>query len=209
MPTRFAEISFTDSVKLAQTRYGSRESNRGFELSDEPRNRLTAAEQSFIEARDSFYQATVGQNGWPYVQFRGGPPGFIKVLDDQTIGFADFRGNRQYISVGNLGAEERIALIFMDYPSCRRLKLWARAKIIDAIDDPTLVARLEVSGYRAQVERGIILTIEAFDWNCPRHITPRYRKEEVQALFLNPLEAQIAALTQEIEALKAGKDSSQ
>ncbi|HNG58323.1 MAG TPA: pyridoxamine 5'-phosphate oxidase family protein, partial [Cellvibrionaceae bacterium] len=108
MARAFADITFTPSVKAAQSVYGSRENNRGFEEADDPRNSLTASEADFIQARDSFYQATVGENGWPYVQHRGGATGFVKVLDARTLGYADFRGNRQYISVGNLNADERI-----------------------------------------------------------------------------------------------------
>ncbi|MEQ1558725.1 MAG: pyridoxamine 5'-phosphate oxidase family protein [Methyloglobulus sp.] len=144
MPSAFAEISFTDSVKAAQTRYGSREHNRRFELSDNPRNELGVLEAEFIAARDSFYMATISENDWPYVQHRGGPPGFIRVLDNRTIGFADFRGNRQYLSVGNLSANPRVSLILMDYPNRRRLKLWGIARIIHEVDDLELNAQLEM-----------------------------------------------------------------
>lgn len=207
MPRRFAEITFTDSVKAAQTHYGSRDANRGFELADEPRQALTPKEKEFIEARDGFYQATVGQNGWPYVQFRGGPPGFLKVLDERTLGYADFRGNLQYISMGNLNADARISLILMDYPHRRRLKVWARARVVDEADDPGLVARLELPGYRAQVERAVVLTVEAYDWNCPRHITPKFTEDEVRAGWLAPLEQRLAELERENRALKARLDA--
>jgi predicted pyridoxine 5'-phosphate oxidase superfamily flavin-nucleotide-binding protein len=209
MPRRFAEITFTDSVKAAQSRYGSRDANRRFEQMEEARPVLTATERDFIEARDGFYQATVGQNGWPYVQFRGGPRGFLKVLDPSTLGYADFRGNVQYISVGNLAAEERIALILMDYPNRRRLKIWARARVVDEADDPALFARLEMPAYRAQVERAIVLTVEAYDWNCPRHITPRFTAEEVQGRLLAPLQARVAELERENAELRAAAASQQ
>lgn len=202
MPRRFAEIAFTNSVKAAQTRYGSRDINLGFEVSDDQRIELTTRAHEFIEARDGFYQATVGQNGWPYVQFRGGPPGFLKVLDGRTIGYADFRGNIQYISVGNLDADSRIALILMDYPNRRRLKIWAHARVVDAADDPALIARLEVPMYRAQVERAVVLEIDAYDWNCPKHITPRFSEAEIREVLLSPLEARIAELQRENEVLK-------
>ena len=195
MATAFTEIAFTPSVKAAQSLYGSREKNARFELAEDARNQLTEFEADFIAERDSFYQATVSESGWPYVQHRGGPKGFVKVLDDRTIGFADFRGNVQYLSVGNLGANNRISLILVDYPNRQRLKIWGRARIIHESDDPELIAKLEVPTYRARVERGIVIRIEALDWNCPQHITPRYSKAEVDKL--------IAPLVDEIKTLKA------
>lgn len=191
MARAFSEIAFTDSVRSMQTRYGSRTAYAKFDFAED---RLSEYEIEFLAGRDSFYLATVGENGWPYVQHRGGPKGFLKVLDDKTLGFADFRGNKQYISVGNLSTDDRVSLFFMDYPNRQRLKLWARAKIVHAEEDAALVAQLELPGYEARVERGIIMTIEALDWNCPQHITPRYSKAEVDGL--------IAPLLDEIQALK-------
>ena len=199
MSTAFADIAFTPSVKAAQQRYGSREANLGFELAPDVRNELTKRETAFITARDSFYQATVSESGWPYVQHRGGPAGFLKVLDARTIGYADFRGNVQYLSAGNLGANERVALILMDYANRRRLKIWGRARIVHAEDDPALVAQFEVPGYRARVERGIVIHVEAYDWNCPQHITQRFSKAEV--------EARLASLIEENRALKSELDA--
>lgn len=193
MPRAFAEITFTDSVKAAQSLYGSRDANRGFELAEDGRNEIGPRESQFIAARDSFYQATVGDNGWPYVQHRGGPAGFLKVLDARTIGYADFRGNVQYLSVGNLMGDERISLILMDYANRRRLKIWGRARIVHEADEPELVARLEDPSYRAPVERGIVITVEAWDWNCPKHITLRYTVPEVEVM-LEQLHAEIADL---------------
>lgn len=193
MPRAFASISFTPSVKAAQTRHGSREAYRSAELAEDPRNEITAAEAEFLAERDSFYMATVSANGWPYVQHRGGPAGFLKVLDSRTIGFADFRGNRQYLSVGNLTDNDRVSLILMDYANRRRLKLWGRARIVEEIDEPELIAQLEVSTYRARVERGIVIQVEALDWNCPQHITPRFSEDELQQL-LDPLVAENQAL---------------
>src|SRR3990167_1191216 len=195
MSRAFSDITFTEHVKAAQTQYGSRAANQGFEQADDPRSELTAREMEFIGARDSFYQATVGDNGWPYVQHRGGPPGFIRVLDSRTIGFADFRGNVQYISVGNLLGDDRIALFLMDYANRRRLKIWGRARIVHEADDAALLARLEVVSYRARVERGILIRVEAWDWNCPQHITPRFTEAEI--------EQRMAALRAENAALKA------
>ncbi|MGR9012908.1 MAG: 2Fe-2S iron-sulfur cluster-binding protein [Gammaproteobacteria bacterium] len=195
MANAFAEITFTPSVKAAQSLYGSRQANQGFELSEDARNKLTELEIEFISERDSFYQATVSETGWPYVQHRGGPAGFLKVLDERSIGFADFRGNKQYLSVGNLNANDRISLILIDYPNRRRLKIWGRARIVHENEDPELIAQLEVPSYRARVERGIVIQVEAYDWNCPQHITPRYSGAEIDNL--------IAPLMEENRALKS------
>lgn len=200
MPNAFASISFTESVKAAQSLYGSRERNRLFELSEDPRNELGEFEREFIEARDSFYQATVSENGWPYVQHRGGPAGFLKVLDSRTIGYADFRGNKQYLSVGNLNANPRVSLILMDYPNRLRLKLWGTVSIVHETDKPEIIASLEVPGYRARVERGILIHIEAIEWNCPQHITPRYSQAEVDSL--------ISPLIEEIKQLRERNETS-
>lgn len=183
MSRAFADISFTPSVKAAQSFYGSRDANLGFELSPDPRHTLTEPEMAFIRERDSLYMATVSETSWPYVQHRGGQAGFIKVLDDRTIGFADFRGNRQYISVGNINADGRTSLILMDYPSRRRLKLWGRARIVHESEAPELIAALEDPTYRARIERGILIRIEAIEWNCPQHITPRYTEQEIERLI--------------------------
>ena len=180
MARAFADITFTESVKAAQSLYGSRENNRGFELAEDPRNTLGAAESEFIHARDSFYQATVGENGWPYVQHRGGAVGFIKVLDERTLGYADFRGNRQYISVGNMNADDRISLIFMDYANQRRIKIWGRAKVVHENENTELIATLENPEYRARIERAVIIHVEAYEWNCPQHITRRFTEAEVR-----------------------------
>jgi ferredoxin-NADP reductase/predicted pyridoxine 5'-phosphate oxidase superfamily flavin-nucleotide-binding protein len=186
MPHAFAEIAFTPNVRAAQTRNGSREANHDLEQASDVGSVLTAREAEFIAARDSFYQATVSETGWPYVQHRGGPAGFLKVLDAHTIGFADFRGNRQYVSVGNLVANDRISLILMDYANRRRLKILGRVRVVEEPDNPELVARLEVPAYRARVERGLVIRVEAYDWNCPQHITPRYSEAEISHL-LEPL----------------------
>ncbi len=180
MARAFANIAFTPNVQAAQARMGSRDAYRTAELGDAEAVELSDYEVEFIAARDSFYQGTVGENGWPYVQHRGGPTGFLKVLGPQTIGYADFSGNRQYISVGNLGGDDRISLFLMDYPAQRRLKIWGRARLIDADMEPELVARLESPDYRARIERGVLITVEAFDWNCPKYITPRFTEQEIR-----------------------------
>jgi predicted pyridoxine 5'-phosphate oxidase superfamily flavin-nucleotide-binding protein len=202
MSRAFADITFTPSVKAAQELYGSREANRGFELADNPRNELTEAEVQFIETRDSFYQATVGENGWPYVQHRGGPIGFLKVIDSRTIGFADFRGNRQYISVGNINADDRISLILMDYPNRHRLKIWGHARVVHEQDHPEIIAALENPEYRARIERAFLITVEAFEWNCPQHIVPRYTKEQVQRM-IEPIVTENENLKAQLQLLLA------
>ncbi len=203
MPRAFADITFTPSVKAAQLRYGSRSANEKFEHNDEPMNTLTPREVAFIHACDGCYQATVSETGWPYVQFRGGPAGFLQVLDAQTLGYADFRGNRQYMSVGNINADGRIALILMDYPNRRRLKIWGRAKVVHATEDSALVVRLKLPDYHAHVERAVIISIDAYDWNCPQHITPRYTEKEITQ-WAAPLLQQLADLEQENARLKLG-----
>jgi ferredoxin-NADP reductase/predicted pyridoxine 5'-phosphate oxidase superfamily flavin-nucleotide-binding protein len=183
MARAFASIVFTDDVKAAQARMGSRDAYRAAELGAAEVVELSPREVEFIAARDSFYQGTVGENGWPYVQHRGGPTGFLRVLGPKTIGYADFSGNRQYISVGNLDGDDRVSLFLMDYPAQRRLKIWGRARLVDEDKEPDLVARLESPDYRARVERGVIITVEAFDWNCPKYITPRFTEQEVRGLI--------------------------
>ncbi len=196
MARAFAEIAFTPAVLDEQTRQGSAQSYARFTAPEvEPNATLTINEAAFIEARDGFYQATVSETGWPYVQFRGGPPGFLRVIDANTIGYADFRGNRQYISTGNLASDGRVALILMDYPNRARLKIWGHARLVDIADDPALIEQLFVDGYKARPERAVIIEIAAFDWNCPQHIPQR--------LTLDELEPHLSDLRHEISRLKA------
>jgi len=181
MAQNFKHLTFTESVKKAQKRYGSRDIyQRVGEGPDQ--YQLFQREISMIEARDSFYMATVGENGWPYVQFRGGPKGFLKVIDQETIGYADFKGNMQYISTGNINATKKAALILLDYPTKRRLKIWAESEILDPDKHPELRDNLIVEGYDAVIERLVVFYIKAFDWNCPQHINPRYTLEELEQL---------------------------
>jgi len=181
MSRRYSELTFTEGVKKVQRRHGSRAhfERAGSLPADDAR--MGEREKEFIAARDSFYMASVNENDWPYVQFRGGPPGFLKVLDDRTLAYADFRGNLQYISVGNFEKNNRVALILIDYPARRRLKIMARAEVLDAGGQPDLIGRLHDPAYPAKVERAIVLHVAAFDWNCHQHITPRYTAEEWQA----------------------------
>jgi len=181
MPRRFPRITFTDSVKRAQEDYGTRAKVARLETSERDDQRLGWTERAFLAARDSFYMASVNDEGWPYVQFRGGPPGFLKVLDERTLGYADFRGNMQLISTGNLRHDERVALILLDYALQRRLKILARATVHPAGERPDLVDALADPAYDAQVRRVVVLRVEAFDWNCPQHITPRFTPAEIEA----------------------------
>ncbi|WP_048646937.1 pyridoxamine 5'-phosphate oxidase family protein [Nitratireductor soli] len=197
MPHHFAKIAFTPTVKTVQEELGSRPSYARIEdRPDAVNHRLAGAEAAFIAARNSLYMATVSETGWPYIQHRGGPTGFVRVLDESTIGFADYRGNRQYVSVGNLMTDDRVSMFFMDYPNRTRLKLFGRARII-GLDDQAVLSRLDMPDYRARIERGILITIEGFDWNCPQHITERYTLEETRAVMA-PLTARIAELEAEL-----------
>lgn len=202
MAHRFSELMFTPAVKALQERFGSRDTYRRFEEPDAPRrDRLTAQETAFVTARDSFYLASVSENGWPYVQHRGGPPGFLRILDERTLGFADFRGNRQYLSAGNLSRDDRVALFLMDYPNRRRLKLLGRVRIVEPDDDAELVNRLRIEGYPARVERALLIRVEAFDWNCSQHITPRYSEAELRPAIAH-LQQRIAQLERENARLR-------
>lgn len=200
MARNFAEIAFTENVKAQQEKYGSRKSYARMEAMARG-TELSFNEGDFIAERDGFYLATVGENGFPYVQFRGGPRGFLKVLDARTLAYADFRGNLQYISVGNLQGNDKAALILMDYAERQRLKIYARIEVIAAQDAPKLIAQLQDASYNAQVERAMLLHVEAFDWNCPQHITPRYTMEEIRAMNA-PLHEHIAKLEAELARLK-------
>lgn len=201
MVKNYAEIAFTESVKRQQEQYGSRQQYGRMDRLARGTT-LTFAETEFIAARDGFYLATVGEHGHPYVQFRGGPPGFLRVIDSQTLGYADFRGNRQYITVGNLDQNDRAALILMDYANRSRLKIYARIEVIHANDRPDLIGKLRTPGYDAEIERLMLLHVEAFDWNCPQHITPRFTMEEIQAMNA-PLYEHVAKLEAELTRLRA------
>ena len=179
MAENFIQYTFTDSVKNFQEKYGTRHSYEQMEERSGDRYVLTWQEKAFIKKSDSFYMASASENGWPYVQFRGGPKGFLKVLDDTTLGFADFRGNGQYISAGNLNATEKTVLFLIDYPKRKRLKIWAEAEVLHAADNSGLVQKVELPDYEAIVERVFVLRVRGFDWNCPQHITPRYTTEEI------------------------------
>ena len=207
MGHKFAEIAFTKSVREVQQELGSRKGYLSMEAGEDFNHLLGERERDFISARDSFYMASVSETGWPYVQHRGGPAGFMKVFNERTIGFADFRVNRQYVSVGNLRKDDRVALFFMDYPNRTRLKLLGRVRLVTAdssvdesVEESALLAELEVDDYRARVERGFVIEVEAFDWNCPQHITPRYTQSQIDE-FIAPLREENRRLKAELVAL--------
>ncbi|MFQ5527947.1 MAG: pyridoxamine 5'-phosphate oxidase family protein [Thermoanaerobaculia bacterium] len=182
MTRRFTEIAFGPAVRQMQEEQGSRAAGARLESMSYDDSTLGPRETEFIERIDHFYMASIAESGWPYVQFRGGPKGFLRVLDDRTIAFGDFRGNRQYISTGNVREDDRVALILLDQARRMRLKIFARATTREV--DSELRARLADPDYEATIERAFVLEVEAFDWNCPQHITPRYSLEELGALGL-------------------------
>jgi len=197
MGHKFAEIAFTPAVRELQTKNGSRGGYANMENGHDHNFLLTDREARFIQARDSFYMASVSETGWPYVQHRGGPPGFMRVLDSRRIGFADFSGNRQYVSTGNFANDDRVSLLFMDYPNRARLKVLGRVTVIDT-DDSETIKQLEIDDYSARVERGFLIHIEAFDWNCPQHITPRFTETEVQQIVEKAVNGAAMAVPQVI-----------
>lgn len=197
----FLDIATTPSVRAAHAENGSAAHWAGFR-GERDFDRFTEAEAAFVAARDGFYMATVSQTGWPYVQYRGGPPGFLRVLDERTLGFADFRGNRQYISLGNLRADDRVSLILMDYLGRRRLKLFGHIEARDLADDPDLARCLATPGYRGLADRALVIRLAHFDWNCPQHIVPRFTQAEIDAA-LAPARDGLAALEAENAELRA------
>jgi len=201
MPYGFLDIAITPSVKAAQAAMGSDRIWSDF-TGHRDFDRFTETESAFIAARDSFYMASVSESGWPYVQHRGGPAGFLKVIDAQTLAFPDYRGNRQYISLGNVTADDRVALIMMDYAGRQRLKIYAHVAVIAVDADPALAALLATPGYRAVPERLFKLRLATFDWNCPQHITPRFTEAEI-ATAVTPLRDRLAALEAENATLRA------
>lgn len=200
---RFASIAFTPRVKAEQERMGSR---RAYARSDGvgAPDALGEDEAAFLAERDSFYMASLGETGWPYIQHRGGPKGFVKMIDPHTIGFADYRGNKQYISLGNVAGDDRVALIFVDYPNRARLKVLARASVITAASAPEVFAALAAgtSEDGARIERAFVLRVEGFDWNCPQHITPRFTEDEVRE-SVAPLVAKLEAAEADNRKLRA------
>lgn len=204
MSRRFAELAFTPRVKAHQQQHNSRAQYERIEKSQpQSSNLLGADEQQFIALRDSFYMASVSETGWPYVQHRGGPKGFVHVIDPTLLGFADLRGNKQYISLGNFDHDNRVALFFMDYPNQTRLKILGRVEIHENdAAAPALLESLRTNEPRAVIERAILIRVEGFDWNCPQHITPRFTLEELEP-SLAPLRKRLRELEVENAALRA------
>ncbi|KQV42767.1 MULTISPECIES: pyridoxamine 5'-phosphate oxidase family protein [unclassified Rhizobium] len=200
----FLDIAVTPSVRAVQASMGADHIWQGFAEHREF-DRFSRNEAAFIAARDSFYMATVSETGWPYVQHRGGPRGFLRLVDDRTLAFADYRGNRQYISTGNLAADGRACLFLMDYPHRARLKIYARVETVPLEADPALTELVTIPNYRAKLERIFRLRLESFDWNCPQHITPRFTEEEVTEA-VGPLRARLAELETENAELRARLD---
>ena len=196
MGRRFAELAFTPLVKEQQDKHGSRYLYERVEHAGDPGDRLGDYEREFIGEQDGFYMASTGETGWPYIQYRGGSKGFLRVLDDRTLGFADLRGNKQYISMGNLQHDNRVALFFMDYAHQQRLKILGRAEVHEGNETALkLMPDLNVPEEKTPSERAILVHVEAFDWNCPQHITPRYTIEE--------LEGSLAPMRRRLEFLEA------
>jgi predicted pyridoxine 5'-phosphate oxidase superfamily flavin-nucleotide-binding protein len=197
----FLDIAITPSVRAAQKAMGADHIWQNF-AGDRDFDRLTENEVAFISDRDSFYMATVSETGWPYVQHRGGPRGFLKVIDDRTLAFADYRGNRQYISTGNVAANDRACLFLMDYARRARLKIYVHVEEVALDADPALAALVIDADYRAKLERIFRLRLESFDWNCPQHITPRFTEEQVGEA-VRPLRDRLAELESENAELRA------
>ena len=207
----FGSLLFTPVVKKLQERYGSRQQYERMTKSGSSHDHFTAFEIEFLAGRDSFYWATIGATGWPYVQHRGGPKGFLKVIDDHTLALGDFRGNKQFISTGNLLTDNRVAMILVDYPRQARLKILGRVDVLEGETADAWMDRVRVPGYNAIIERVFVIRVEAYDWNCPQHITPRYTAEEIQHAVhdieekLRAAEAENEELRQEIKDLRSGQ----
>jgi len=196
----YSKLAFSDAIKKLQEMHGSREAYEHMEARRSV-DGLSPKEIRFIQERDSFYVASVGENGFPYIQHRGGPKGFLKVLNEKTLGFLDFSGNKQYITLGNLQNSDKVGLILMDYPRRGRMKIFASTEVVELGERPDLEQQLELPDYKYKAERIILYHIEAFDWNCPQHITPRFTVEEIQHAF-SEQSAYLEKLEKEVEKLK-------
>jgi uncharacterized protein len=201
MSYRFLDVAITPSVRAVQAKMGADRIWQDFKGHREF-DRFTENEAAFIANRESFYIATVSETGWPYVQHRGGPPGFLRLVDDHTLAFPDYRGNRQYISTGNLAANDRACLFLMDYPHRARLKIYAHVETLALDDDPNLTGLVTLPDYEARLERVFRLRLETFDWNCQQHITPRFTEHEI-AKAVRPLRDRLAQLESQNSELRA------
>jgi len=206
MGHKFADIMFTNQVQAIQKQQGSFDNYHAWSEYEDFNYLIDDTIRQFLAQRDSFYMASVNQDDWPYVQHRGGPKGFMKVIDEHTLGFADFSGNRQYVSAGNFKHNDKVSLFFMDYPRRRRLKVLGRVTSV-SLAETDLIEQLQLEGSRAKVERGFIIKVEAYDWNCPKFITQRYDTEQVQDLIASLVEEN-NALKKHIEDLKADTKTS-
>jgi predicted pyridoxine 5'-phosphate oxidase superfamily flavin-nucleotide-binding protein len=201
MPKSFGSLVFTPVVKALQERYGSRRQYERLEKSDDTPAPLGPDERDFIGERDTFYMASFGSTGWPYIQHRGGPKGFVKIIDKNTLAFADFRGNKQYVSAGNLTTNDCVALILVDYPRQLRLKVLGHVQIFEGPEAKEWIEKVRDPGYKATIERVFVIKVEAFDWNCQQHITPRFTEEEIREA-LAPLEGRMQRLEDENKKLR-------
>ena len=196
----YSKLAFTEQIKAIQERMGSRNTYDRVEKMSF-REGLTGVEANFIGHMDSFYMASQGENDFPYIQHRGGPAGFVRIIDNETIGFVDFGGNRQYISIGNISGNPKVSLIFVSYPMQARLKIYAEAEVIEIRDNPDLYDLLRPDNYKFKPERMLIFHIKAYDWNCPQHITPRYTRQEMEPI-LEEQNEYVLELQKEIQNLK-------
>jgi predicted pyridoxine 5'-phosphate oxidase superfamily flavin-nucleotide-binding protein len=199
MATKYLDLTFTESVCRAQKQYYG---NVGKIVGAPERDSLSEAEAQFVAGRDSFYLGSISESGWPYIQHRGGPSGFLRVIDERTLAFADYKGNRQLLTTGNVSVNDRVALFLMDYKNRERLKILGHARVEDARAHPELVAQLADSKVRSSVERLVFIDVVSFDWNCPKYITPRYSAEEVNEL-VGPLKTRIAELEAQLHRVKS------
>lgn len=200
MALKYLELAMTEAVRRAQKQYYGRAVNI---VGAPKRDPLGQAEAEFIAARDSFYLGSISETGWPYIQHRGGPPGFLRLVNETTLAFADYKGNRQLLTTGNVSVNDRVALFLMDYPNRARLKILGHARVEDARVHPELTTRIADPKMQSSVERLVFIDVVSFDWNCPKYITPRYSLEEVEELA-GPLRTRIAELESELRAIRSG-----
>jgi len=200
MTDRYLEIATSDAVKDLQERWGSRSAYSRFESGPLTSNQLGPEEIAFIEAQDSFFLASLNESGWPYIQHRGGPPGFLKVLGNNQLGFPDFNGNRQYLSFGNILKNPRVSLFLIDYPARARLKIFGNAKLVEGDNVPDALREMENEPGAIAIERGVIIQVEAFHWNCPKYIVPRFTEAQVRTV-VDPLVKRIKDLEAELARL--------
>lgn len=199
MGAKYLDLTFTDAVCRAQTKYYG---SAGKIAGASERDPLGQAEAEFIAARDSFYLGSISESGWPYIQHRGGPQGFLRVIDEKTLAFADYKGNRQLLTTGNVSVNDRVALFLMDYKNRERLKILGHARVEDARTHPELIEQITDPKMRSAVERLVFIDVVSFDWNCPKYITPRYSAEEVEE-HVGPLKSRIAELEAQLRMVKS------